>query len=63
MRVLRLGVAPAGGLVAGALTQPAALAAACEQSGSDAPESTYAAVVPVAMLVKILLAQALLALP
>ncbi len=63
VRVLRLGVAPAGGLVAGALTQPAALAAACEQSGSDAPESTYAAVVPVAMLVKILLAQALLALP
>ncbi|MFO0748885.1 MAG: TrkA C-terminal domain-containing protein [Myxococcota bacterium] len=61
-RALKLGFAPVGGLVAGALTQPATLAAACEHAGSDAPETTYAAIVPIAILMKILLAQALLAL-
>ncbi|MFO0602331.1 MAG: aspartate:alanine exchanger family transporter [Polyangiales bacterium] len=45
------------GAVAGVQTQPAALAFACEQAG-ERPNEGYTAVFPVAMIAKILLAQA-----
>lgn len=45
------------GMISGVQTQPAALAFACEQSGERANEG-YTAVFPVAMIAKILLAQA-----
>jgi len=59
-RFFKLDRAATGGLVAGALTQPATLAAACEHARSDTPEATYAAIVPFAIVLKILLAQLLL---
>lgn len=49
------------GMLAGVQTQPAVLAFALEQTGDDRPNVGYAAVFPVAMIAKILLAQALLA--
>jgi putative transport protein len=42
-------------------TQPAVLAFAQEQSGDDLPSVGYASVYPVAMILKIVLAQVLLA--
>jgi len=47
------------GLVAGIQTQPACLAYATREAGSDAPNVAYAAVYPVAMIAKIVLAQLL----
>ena len=49
------------GMLAGVQTQPAVLAFAHEQSGDDLPALGYAHVYPVAILVKIVLAQVLLA--
>jgi putative transport protein len=49
------------GLLAGVQTQPAVLAFAQEQSRDDLPGVGYASVYPVAMVVKIVLAQMLLA--
>jgi putative transport protein len=49
------------GLLAGVQTQPAVLAFAQEQSRDDLPGVGYASVYPVAMVVKIVLAQVLLA--
>jgi len=49
------------GMLAGVQTQPAVLAFAHEQSGDDLPALGYAHVYPVAILVKIILAQVLLA--
>lgn len=50
------------GMVGGLVTQPAVLAFATEQTGDDLPNVGYAAVYPVATLVKILLAQAIVVL-
>ncbi len=49
------------GLSSGVQTQPAALAFAANQSGSDTPNIGYASVYPVAMIAKIVLAQMLVA--
>jgi putative transport protein len=57
---LRMGFWAATGVLAGTFTQPATLAFATEQARNDEPEKSYAAVAPLAILVKILLAQALL---
>jgi putative transport protein len=48
------------GLVSGIQTQPACLAYATREANSDAPNLTYAAVYPVAMIAKIILAQLLI---
>ncbi len=48
------------GRLAGLYTQPAVLGFALEQSQSELPNIGYAAVYPVAMIAKILLAQVLL---
>ena len=48
------------GILAGLQTQPAVLGFALEQSGNELPNIGYATVYPVAMIVKILLAQILL---
>ena len=58
-RVLALGGARLAGTVAGMQTQPAVLAFANEQSVDDRVSNSYALVFPVAMLVKIVLAQVL----
>jgi putative transport protein len=50
------------GIVAGMQTQPAVLAFAVEQASDDLPNTGYASVYPVATIVKIVLAQILLAL-
>ncbi len=47
------------GVVSGIHTQPAVLAFSCELSGSSTPNSTYAAVQPVCLMLKIILAQIL----
>ena len=58
--LLRLGGARLAGVLAGVETQPAVLAFAAEQSSDDRVSTSYALVFPVAMLVKILLAQLLI---
>lgn len=58
--LLKLPYDTLAGMVAGLHTQPAALAFAAEQSGDDRPNAGYAAVFPMAMMAKILLAQLLL---
>jgi putative transport protein len=58
--VLRVHVDVLCGMVAGMQTQPAALAFAVEQAGSDLPSTGYASVYPIATIAKIVLAQALL---
>jgi putative transport protein len=60
LRVLRMPFWAAAGLLAGTFTQPAALAFATGQSESEQPEQSYAAVAPMAILLKILLAQVVL---
>lgn len=59
-RWLRIPMPVLTGMVAGLQTQPAALAFASDQAGSDLPGVGYAAVYPIAMIAKILLAQVLL---
>ena len=61
-RVLRMPMGLLTGMLAGLQTQPAVLAFAQDQSGDDVPSVGYAHVYPVAILVKIVLAQVLLAL-
>jgi len=56
-RLLRLPSAAVMGLLSGIQTQPACLAYANEQSGSDLPNVWYASVYPVSMIAKIILAQ------
>ena len=56
---LRLSFPAAMGLMSGVQTQPACLAYAIEQSGSDHPNVWYAAVYPVSMISKIIIAQIL----
>lgn len=55
----RLGPAGTAGLLAGAQTQPAALAFAAERTGDPQLDLTYALVLPAAMVTKILAAQLL----
>jgi putative transport protein len=57
-RVLRIPAAQLAGMLAGLQTQPAVLAYASEQTRDDLPERGYAMVFPVAMVIKIILAQA-----
>lgn len=60
--VLRLPRGVLLGVLAGALTQPAVLAFALEETGDDQPNLGYALVLPVAMFAKIVAAQLLVAL-
>lgn len=59
--VLRRPFATLSGMLAGFQTQPAALAFALEQSEDEAPNVGYATVYPVATVLKVLIAQALVA--
>jgi len=58
-KLLKIPFASLMGLVSGIQTQPACLAYATREAGSDAPNISYAAVYPVAMIAKIILAQLL----
>ncbi len=60
-RLLRIPFDLLAGLASGIQTQPACLAFAAGQAGSDTPALGYAGVYPVAMIVKIVLAQMLVA--
>jgi putative transport protein len=59
--ILRIPLSLLAGMVAGIHTQPAVLGFATEQTGNDLPTIGYATVFPLATLVKILLAQLVLA--
>ena len=48
------------GLLAGACTDPPALAFALKMAGNDIPSSTYATVYPLTMILRILVAQLLI---
>jgi putative transport protein len=58
-KLLKIPFASLMGLIAGIQTQPACLAYATRESNSDEPNLAYAAVYPVAMIAKIILAQLL----
>jgi putative transport protein len=60
-RVLHWPMGVAAGVLAAVNTQPATLGFAVEQADNELPERAYAAVFPTAMILKILLAQVLLA--
>ena len=60
--VLRVHVDVLCGMLAGMQTQPAVLAFAVEQAGSELPSNGYASVYPIATIAKIVLAQVLLSL-
>jgi putative transport protein len=59
-KLLKIPFASLMGLVSGIQTQPACLAYATREANSDAPDVTYAAVYPVALIAKIILAQLLI---
>ncbi|HUE97914.1 MAG TPA: aspartate:alanine exchanger family transporter [Anaerolineales bacterium] len=59
MKVYRLGLLSAMGALTAAMTNPPALAAASSQTETDLPALYYASTYPVALIFKILLAQAL----
>ncbi len=61
-RLLRIPMGLLTGILAGMQTQPAVLGFALEQTDNDLPNIGYATVYPVAMIIKIVLAQLLLAL-
>jgi putative transport protein len=61
-RLLKIPMALLIGMVAGMQTQPAVLGFALEQTGNDLPNIGYAAVYPVALIAKIIIAQLLLTL-
>ena len=56
-RVVRLGGARLAGTIAGLQTQPAVLAFANDQTGDERVGTSYALLFPIAMLLKIVLAQ------
>jgi putative transport protein len=58
--LLRLNAVELLGVLAGVHTQPAALAFASDRTGSDGTSLAYASVHPIATVIKILVAQALL---
>jgi putative transport protein len=60
-RVLHVPMGTLLGVVAGLHTQPAVLAFACEQSRDETPNIGYSTVYPVALVLKIVLAQVLVA--
>lgn len=60
MALLKVNWVTAAGLMAGGQTQPALLSFAADRSRSDAPNRAYAAIMPLAMIGKILGAQLLL---
>lgn len=60
-KVLKIPMGLLVGILAGLQTQPALLGFGLEQSNNELPNVGYSSVYPVAMIVKILLAQALLA--
>lgn len=62
IRLMRLSLPAAMGLMSGIQTQPACLAYATEHSSSNAPNIWYASVYPVSMIAKIVLAQLLVGL-
>jgi putative transport protein len=57
--VFRLNFVTIGGLLAGSMTDPPALAFACEASRCEGPAVSYATVYPLTMLLRILAAQVL----
>ena len=59
-RLLRLPMGVVIGMLAGLQTQPAVLGFALEQADNEAPNIGYAAVYPIALISKIILAQLLL---
>lgn len=61
-RWMRLDYVTLCGLLAGGMTDPPALAFATQRIGSDAPASAYATVYPLAMVLRVLSAQALVVL-
>jgi putative transport protein len=60
-RVLKIPMSLLTGMLAGLQTQPAVLSYAAEQTGNDLPNIGYATVFPTATVLKILLAQVILA--
>lgn len=60
MKILKMDWVSATGTLGGAQTQPAILSYIGELSQSESPNTAYATIMPVAMLIKILLAQILL---
>ncbi|MCU0404307.1 MAG: hypothetical protein MUE99_07135 [Chitinophagaceae bacterium] len=60
MKILKMDWVSATGTLGGAQTQPAILSYIGDLSQSEAPNTAYATIMPVAMLLKILLAQLLL---
>ncbi len=60
MKVLRMDWVTATGTLGGTQTQPAILSYIGELSNSESPNAAYAAIMPVAMILKIILAQLLL---
>lgn len=60
-RIFKMPFGLVAGLLSGLQTQPALLGFAIEQEGNDVPNAGYAAVFPVAMISKIILAQVVLA--
>jgi putative transport protein len=60
MKILKMDWVSATGTLGGAQTQPAILSYIGELSQSESPNAAYATIMPVAMLLKILLAQILL---
>ncbi|HEX9016431.1 MAG TPA: transporter, partial [Chloroflexota bacterium] len=61
-RVMKIPLGLLSGMLAGLQTQPAVLGFSLEQSGNELPNIGYALVYPMAMIVKILLAQVILSL-
>jgi len=57
--LLKLNFIELSGLLAGSMTDPPALAFACNVVGSDAPTVSYATVYPLTTLLRILAAQIL----
>jgi len=59
-KVLKIPMGILTGMLAGFQTQPALLSFALQQSNNELPNQGYAAVYPLALIIKIILAQLLL---
>lgn len=57
--VLRMNYVPLTGLLSGSMTDPPALDFATAQAGGEGPSTAYAAVYPLAMILRIMAAQVL----
>jgi putative transport protein len=60
MKILKMDWVSATGMLGGTQTQPAILSYIGELSKSESPNAAYAAIMPIAMLMKIIMAQVLL---